>query len=117
MGSGYHDPPYPGPRDGDYVPYREFEALVRRFERLETRQLGEAITRLEERQQAQNVQLGKIEVTLASVEARAEALQKAETQRLGFRLGTKGVIAVTGAIVAIFGGIVGTVIAILSSGG
>lgn len=114
---GTQEPPYPRGPTPDYVPYREFEALVRRFERLETRQLGEAITRLEERQQAQSVQLGKIELTLASVEARAEALQQAETQRLGFRLGTKGIIAVSAAIVGIFGGIIGTIVAILGTGG
>jgi len=112
-----HEPPYPRGPLPDFVPYREFEALVRRFERLETRQLGEAITRLEERQQAQSVQLGKMELVLASVEARAEALQVAETQRLGFRLGTKGVIAVAAAIVGIFGGIIGAVLALAGLGG
>jgi hypothetical protein len=112
-----HESPYPRGPIPDFVPYREFEALVRRFERLEARSLGESITRLEERQQAQGLQLAKLEVLVASIDANVEALQKAETQRLGFRLGTKGVIAVAAAIVGILGGIIGAVLALAGLGG
>lgn len=109
--------PYPRGPTPDYVPYREFEAFVRRFERLETKQLGETIARLEERQQTQSVQLGKLEVLVTAIDNNVEALQKAETQRIGFRLGTKGLIGVAAGLVAIFGGIVAAVLALAGLGG
>lgn len=118
MGTGYgHEPPYPTPRDGDFVPYREFDALARRFDRLESKQVGEALVRLEERQQQQGIQLAELRISCTQIDAKVGGLQEAETKRVALKLGTKGLIAFIVGLVGLAGTIVGIVVALLGGGG
>lgn len=119
MGTGSygHEPPYPRAGDGDYVPYREFDQLARRVERIETKGIGESLVRIEERQQTQTSQLSRQDLLLAQLDTRVAELQKAETQRLALRLGTKGLIATIVGLVGLTGTVVGIVVALLGGGG
>lgn len=104
--------PYPRGPMPDYTPYREFEALARRFEQFERKQVGETLARLEERQLVHNDRLGKLEITIASIDMNVEQLQKSEMARAGFRLGTKELVVMLGVVVGMAGTIVAIIVAI-----
>lgn len=108
------DSPYPRGPTPDFVPYREFEALARRFEQFERKQVGETLARLEERQQVQNDRLGKVELTVASIDMNLEQLQKSETARAGFRLGSKELVVMMVTVIGGVGSVVAIVVAILA---
>jgi hypothetical protein len=117
MGSGYRgDSPYPGPRDGDYVPYREFEQLARRVERIETKQIGESLVRIEERQQTQRDLQADMGRDIAEIKGDVADLKDAETKRVALKLGTKGLVAFIIGLVGLAGTIVGIVVALLGGG-
>lgn len=105
-----HDPPYPA--GGDAVPYREFAQLSRRVDMLEQRAIGETLVRLEERQANQGQRLGSLEQAVHTMASQVDRIEKAETQRAGFRLGTKELLLAIGAFVTIIGTIVAVVVAV-----
>lgn len=116
MGSGYHEPPYPTGRDGDFVPYREFDALARRFDRFESKQFGETMVRVEERQLAQSGQITDLRLAMQSMATDIATLKDAETKRVALKLGTKGLVAFIVGLVGLAGTIVGIIVALVGGG-
>jgi tetrahydromethanopterin S-methyltransferase subunit G len=108
--------PYPRSTP-DFVPYREFEQLMRRVGYIEQKQIGEAIVRLEERMHVTGDRVTRIEQSVASIDHNLEQLQKAETTRAGFRLGTKELVIMVGVVVTILGTIIAAAVAVVSLGG
>lgn len=117
MGSGIHEPPYPRGGDGDFVTTREFEQLARRVERIETKQIGESLVRVEERQQNQATMLAEMKLTQQQMAHDISTLKDAETKRVALKLGTKGLIAFIVGLVGLAGTIVGIIVALASGGG
>lgn len=105
------EPPYPRSTP-DFVPYREFEQLARRVGFIEQKAIGEAIVRLEERQNVLVSRIGQVEVTLSKVDTNVEQLQKSEMARAGFRLGTKELVVMMGVVIGMIGTVVAVVVAV-----
>lgn len=111
---GEREPPYPS--GSDFVPYREFLQWTDRVKLMEQRQIGETLVRLEERQNQQGQRLAAVESTVVRIDENVEKLQSSETQRAGFRIGTKELVLMLGATVAILGTIITAAVAILQLG-